>query len=51
MASEVAAIMIDDGHELHTANQDIHLKMHNGSLQQYLKFILPMIPFIMYYYF
>ena len=31
---EVAAIMVGDGHELHTANQDILLKMHDGNLQK-----------------
>jgi len=31
-ASEVAAIMVGNGHELHTANRDIRRKMRNGSL-------------------
>jgi len=32
-ASEVAAIMVGDGHESCTANRDILLKMRNGNLQ------------------
>jgi hypothetical protein len=33
-ASKVTAIMVGDGHELHTANRDILLRMHNGGLQR-----------------
>ncbi|PKK57873.1 hypothetical protein RhiirC2_797252 [Rhizophagus irregularis] len=36
-ASEVAAIMVSDGHELHTANRDILLKMCDGNLQRISK--------------
>jgi hypothetical protein len=33
-ASEVTAIMVGDGHELHTANRDILLRMRDGDMQR-----------------
>ncbi|GES88499.1 uncharacterized protein LOC112012066 [Rhizophagus clarus] len=33
-ASEVAAIMVGNGYELHTTNRDILLRMHDGCLQR-----------------
>jgi hypothetical protein len=34
MASEVAAIMVGDSHELHMANRDILLRMHDRGMQR-----------------
>ncbi|PKC00614.1 hypothetical protein RhiirA5_382331 [Rhizophagus irregularis] len=36
-ASEVATIMVGDGHELYIANRDILLQMHDGGLQRILE--------------
>jgi len=37
-ASEVAAIMIGDGHELHPSNRDILLRLRDGRLQRITEF-------------
>jgi PIF1-like helicase/Helitron helicase-like domain at N-terminus len=33
-SSDIAAIMIGDGHNIDPTNRDIHLKLHDGSLQR-----------------
>lgn len=50
-ASEVAAIMVGDGHELHTANRDILLRMHDEVYREFRKFTHHTILFIIYCYF
>src|SRR5204862_90090 len=33
-SSDIAAIMIGDGHNINPINRDIHLKLHDGGLQR-----------------